>query len=103
MQPLKRGMVNASQQLSVGNTQVENPKNNLSPYLLEIHSYRDEKYGSSLKKPILRDAALDPKTRDQALDCKVRDIASDPMVNEKGTDPKMHDMATEAWKRDGGV
>ena len=79
-----------------------------APYFLltcsvEIHSYRDDKYGSSLKKPILRDAALDPKTRDQALDCKVRDIASDPMVNEKGTDPKMHDMATEAWKRDGGV
>jgi hypothetical protein len=43
---------------------VENPKNNLSPHILEIHSYRDDKYGSSLKKPILRDAALDPKTRD---------------------------------------
>jgi hypothetical protein len=82
---------------------VENPKNNLSPHLLEIHSYRDDKYGSSLKKPILRDAALNQKTRDQALDCKVRDMASDPMVYEKGTDPKMHDMATEAWKRDGGV
>ena len=93
-------MIHASQQLSQGNYQVENPHNKLGPKLME--TLKQDHLGVALQgEPQFVDQALDPMVRDQALDCMVRDMATDPLANEKGTDPKMKDTATDAWKRDG--
>lgn len=88
-------MVNAGQQLGVGNVKVENPRNSLNPLLLQT--------GEPSEDGQLVDKGMDPKTREQETNARARDMATDPMICEKSTDPKMQDIATDAWKRDGGM